>query len=71
MARTRACEKGDRCNEAEIVLTEGVPEKADELNVRDVPTVMEPELVTVKDGLAERRHIKRKDGVSYRVVLVC
>lgn len=42
------------------MLTEGVPEKADELNVRDVPTVMEPVLVTDKGELAEQRAQKKK-----------
>ena len=46
------------------MLTEGVPEKADELNARSVPTVMAPVLVTVKEGLAEGWH-RNERAVSF------
>jgi hypothetical protein len=59
----KPCERAARCVRRVIsamrygiVLTEGVPEKADELNARSVPTVMEPVLVTVREGFAERWH---------------
>ena len=47
------CEKINCCDEDGIVLTLGVPGKADKLDGRDVPTVMTPVLVTDKEELDE------------------